>query len=157
MKNLNKILLIVFSFFMISSCKKSNQKAIIEEISGNYSIQTITITKTDLITDSISFQNSGNFYFENCKIDANKSRGFCDGYYSFMNEDTFNFGYNISTETGETSLIIQPNNSPITTGLNLLGSFEFIEKSNNKLILNSLSKIKYGNSTVKARFILIKK
>ncbi|MBC7655423.1 MAG: hypothetical protein H7098_13235 [Oligoflexus sp.] len=152
---MKKLLTLMMVICYLSSCKKSDQRKFIEEISGSYTISSITLTKSDLVTDSITFNNAGEFFFDNCKIDANKSRGFCEGYYIFNNEPKFNFGYNLTNESGETSLRIQLNNSPTTQQeLNLLGIFSFVESVENKLILNSISSVSINNTKVKVRLTL---
>ncbi len=161
MKNL-KILSVgvVGLFISINACKKSEQRKFIEEISGAYTISSITLSKSDLITDSITLTSAGEFFFANCKIDANKSRGFCEGYYIYNNEPKFNFGYTLANETGEDRLLIQPNNSPTTIAsgeLNVLGAYDFIEKSDNQLTLRSVSSISVNKTRAKVTMTLIKK
>lgn len=156
----NKILQVcIFGLFLsLNACKKSDQRKFIEEISGSYNISSITLTKSDLVTDSVTLKNVGEFFFDNCKIDANKSNGFCEGYYIFNNEAKFNFGYNLANETDESSLRIQPNNSPVTQQeLNLLGSYRFTERTENKIILTSISSVIVNRNRVKVWITLTRK
>ena len=155
MKNLVFTIIIIFT---LSACSKSNQRKFVDEVSGNYNIASITFSKRDLITDSITFTNAGEFVFENCKIQKEQeSSGICPGYYIFNNEPKFNFGYNLQKDNNGDILLIQPNNSPVTKKLFLLNSYRFTERTNDKLVINSVSSVQSENNFFKVKITLVRK
>ena len=157
MKKILYLILIVATF---SGCTKNEQKLFVDEISGNYNISSITFSKSDLVTDSVTFTNAGEFVFENCKIQKKQeSRGFCNGYYIFNNEPRFNFGFSKQFSVDDEILQLQANNSPnkLKDNLWLLGAYNFIEKTNESLIINSVSVVSSNGNFVKVKINLVKK
>ena len=156
MKNLIYFILIVATF---SGCTKNEQKLFVDEISGSYNIASITFSKADLITDSITLTNVGEFVFENCKIQNEKeSRGFCNGYYIFNNEPKFNFGYKLNN-IEENLMRLQANNSPdrLSEDLSLLGLYSFVENLDNKIVIKSETSAKTISKIFKVRITLERK
>lgn len=155
MKNLFYLTLIIAIFY---GCAKDEQKLFVNEISGSYNISSITFTKTDLITDSVTFTNAGEFVFENCKIQKiEESYGMCPGYYIFKNEPKFNFGYLLDKSNGEDVLQVQPKNSPLPKDLFLLSTYSFSERTPKRLTLNSLSSVSSNSKFFKVRITLDRK
>ncbi|MXV51087.1 hypothetical protein GS399_08905 [Pedobacter sp. HMF7647] len=141
----------------ILGCEKNEQKEFVEEINGNYYIASITLSKSDLTTDSITLTNVGEFVFDGCPIQKNKSKGFCPGYYIFNGEPKVKFGYNQADELTPYGLRIQPNNTIVITGLNLLSVYNFERSSANQIKLSTNQLVTNKQARIAVKMILSKK
>ena len=155
MKKLIYLILIVATF---SGCTKDNQNLFIDEISGDYNISSLTISKPDLVTDSITLFNAGEFVFEKCKIkEKEESQGFCPGYYVINNEPRFNFNYNMIKRSNSKMLQIQPTNSPIVNDIIVFNSYTFEEKTESRLVLKAIAAVGLQGKLYKIKMTLERK
>ena len=133
MKNLIYLALIIFIF---SGCEKSEQQKLIDFIDGSYTIESFTITKSDLVTDSIVLKNAGDFVFEKCGK-RNTLSTYCPGYYVFNNEVKINFDYFL--EDSFNMQVVPDNPSAVTNQtLLLFGNYRIGTFTNTTITLTSL-------------------
>ena len=135
MKNLIYLTLVIFIF---SGCEKNEQQKLVDFIDGSYNIESITITKSDLVSDSIILLNAGEFVFENCKSQSeNTQNRFCPGSYVYNNETKINFNYFL-----EDSFNVQLKQNDFSTLSNqtllLFGNYRIGTFTNTSITLTSL-------------------
>ena len=135
MKNLIYLTIVIFIF---SGCEKNEQQKLVDFIDGSYNIESITITKSDLVSDSIILLNAGEFVFENCKSQSeNTQNRFCPGSYVYNNETKINFGYFL-----EDSYNIQLKQNSLSSISNqtllLFGNYRIGTFTNTSITLTSL-------------------
>lgn len=156
MKKTIYLILILASF---SSCSKDEgQNLFIDEISGAYNITSLTITKPDLITDSITLINAGEFVFEDCNIKKKKGQQiFCPGYYILNNEPKFNFKYNKIVRFNEEFLQIASSDSPIVNDFIVFNSYILEERTERRLALKAIAAVGLQGRLYKIKMILERK
>ena len=135
MKNLIYLTLVIFIF---SGCEKNEQQKLVDFIDGSYKIESITISKSDLVTDSITLINAGEFVFENCRRqNENTQNRFCPGSYVYNNDLKINFDYFL--EDSFNIQLKQNNLSSISNQtLLLFGNYRIGTFTNTSITLTSL-------------------
>ena len=135
---MKKLIYLTLVLFIFSGCEKNEQQKLVDFIDGSYKIESITISKSDLVTDSITLINAGEFVFENCKRQSeNTQNRFCPGCYVYNNESKINFDYFLEDSF---NIQLKQNNLSLISNQTLLlfGNYRIGTFTNTSITLTSL-------------------
>jgi len=140
--NLTKLVIAFSSLTILFLGCKSDEQVEADRVSGGWRISKIDyFQKGSSTPDSSVNYNKSSFEFGSCKLTASNRE--CIGYYSINGLDRTAVNYSITPQGDRMSLSLVDQNN--RKGIDLTGSFQIQENTNNTLVLHGPASYKDKN------------